>query len=563
MDKNIKSDFKKKFALMLDFFKLRKLLVLFTFVIFAINASASIISPVYLGKLIDTFKNKSKFDLSQVLSGGKEFLFLFSIIIICQIISGILNSYLKKESGIHYQELILGKILMLPYLKLIEYRTAYLQSRWISDSMNLSNFYGENLFEILKNILIIIFGIGVSLYILPKFSLFVIVFIAIVSICVFGISRYLIKQLKKYLEEFSTLSGKVNETIAGVIELKIMGFIDLFKTIISSNIKSTANRYFSIQIKALIIFAFINLFIFSGFFGILIYFGFMLANNEVTVGTAIGFIAVIFFIIRSLSSLVSGINKLNTSFASLNRTAELFELKLKPLEKNEKTKIDKNLKPIQSITLKNIWFKYKVEANYIIRNFSYKFKKGNVYALTGESGVGKSTLIKILMGIIEADKGTILINDVYLNDEIIPLFWNKIGYLSQDPFLFKGKLVDNLKPLVEEKSDESHLKKAFCDSGLENLESIYKIEVEEGGKNFSGGERRRIALARAFIKKVDILILDEPTSQVDQKREKIMMNSIISFARKGKIVIIIAHSHFTLDLADEIIDLSLLKKKNS
>jgi ABC-type multidrug transport system fused ATPase/permease subunit len=560
MDKNVKSELKRKIVLMLDFFKLRKSLVFFTFVIFLINASASILSPVYLGKLIDTFKNKGKFDLSLILNGGKEFLLLFAIIIVVQILSGILNAYLKKESGIHYQELILDRILMLPYLKLIEYRTAYLQSRWISDSVNLSNFYGENLFGIIKNILIIIFGIGVSLYILPKFSLFVVVFIGIVSICIFGISRYLIKQLRNYLEEFSTLSGKVNETISGVVELRVMGFIDLFKTIISSSIKSTANRYFSIQVKALTIFAFINLFIFGGFFGILIYFGFMLTSNKITIGTAIGFIAVIFFIIRSLGSVASSVNKLNTSFASLNRTAELFDLKLKPWGKDKK-KTDEDLKSIQCIALKDIWFKYKVKSDYIIRNFNYKFERGNVYALAGESGVGKSTLIRILMGIVKADKGTILINDIPLTDETIPLFWTKIGYLSQDPFFFKGKLLDNLKPTCEEKLDETHLIKVFHDSGLGNLESISEIEVEEGGKNFSGGERRRIALARAFIKEVDVLVLDEPTSQVDGKAEKIMMNSIISFAREGKIVIIIAHSHFALDNADEVINLSLFKEK--
>ena len=106
------------------------------------------------------------------------------------------------------------------------------------------------------------------------------------------------------------------------------------------------------------------------------------------------------------------------------------------------------------------------------------------------------------------------------------------------------------------------LKKAFKDSGINRMDLSGDIEVEEGGKNFSGGEKRRISLARVFIKNPDVLILDEPTSQVDKVTEETILNSIVSFARTGKIVIIIAHSEFALQKADEEIDLTILKGLN-
>lgn len=136
------------------------------------------------------------------------------------------------------------------------------------------------------------------------------------------------------------------------------------------------------------------------------------------------------------------------------------------------------------------------------------------------------------------------------------MFWESIGYLSQDPFLFKGQLIENLCPEIEKLNEES-IKKALIKAGLK-FEEFSNKEIEEGGKNFSGGEKGRISLARVFLKEPDVLILDEPTSQIDPKTEELIMNSIAHFAREGKIAIIIAHRTSTLEKVDEVINMEIL-----
>lgn len=554
---------KQSTAVLFDFYKKRKPLVISVVFMFFVKSLASIIAPLFLGKLVDTFSTEKALNLDVLVKNGKEFIVIFSLLLLIQITAGIFQAYLKKESLIHYQNFIFDKILQLPYLQLVKFRTAYLQSRWGSDSLNLASFYGDNLFEILRSFIILLLGITAAVYISPVFSLSILVFLVVIGTPMIFVTRYLIKQLKKYLEKFSTLSGKVNEIIGGIFELKIMGFMKFFKDNIKQNIKDTANHNFYIQMKGLILLSLIlSIFVFAGFFGTLIYFGYLLATNQITIGSAVAYVAISFFVMKSVTSLINGVNRFNNTFASLNRTIELVNLPPAKDELSPAYKHPGKIETIKNIELRNIWFKYDIMNDYVLRNFSYRFERGKVYALSGKSGIGKSTLIKILMGVIPAEQGTIFINGKSLDEYTIPALWKKLGYLSQDPFLFKGNMKENLVPGngnhfgLEE--DDMTIKKALEDSGLDQMQIDLSrdIEVEEGGKNFSGGEKRRISLARVFIKDPDVLILDEPTSQVDKVTEEIILNSIVSFARSGKIVIIIAHSELALQKADEEINLA-------
>ncbi len=537
----------REFFIIKNFLKKKRFLIFFAFLLYTIHSFTTISVPVYLGKLIDFFKEKD-IDINSIIRNGRLFLGLFTLLIVAQIASGILIAYLNKEARIHYQNLILEKILKLPYLQQIRFRTAYLQSRWVEDSLNISSLFGEILFGMIKNLLIILFGIGIALWLSMKFSLLVLLFIILMTTGTLFISKYLIKQFKKYMEDFSTLSGKVNETISGIVELKVMGFLKIFQKTIKEEIRRISERFFSIQFKGLVFLSFMTLVIFGGFLGILMYFGFLLARADMTIGTAIGYIAIIFIIIKSLTDLISQINGLNRVFASLKRTSELIVLP----EENGTYLMKRDFERIENIELRNVWFRYEMNAEYLLKGFSYKFENGKVYAITGKSGIGKSTLVKIILGIIPAEEGEILVNGEPLKKERIPSLWERIGYLSQDPFLFKGTLLENLSPL-EDNLGEERIRKALQRSGVSLDDFLERMEIEEGGKNLSGGERRRLSLARAFLKEPDVLILDEPTSQIDQETEKLITKSISSFARDGKIVIIIAHRATTLEKADEVI----------
>ena len=533
---------------MKEFLKRGKCLIFFAFLLYIINSMATISAPLYLSKLVDFFKGK-KIGLNSIITNGTWFLGLYALLMVTQIASSVLLAVINKKARIHYQSLILDKILKLPYLQQIKYRTAYLQSRWVEDSLNISSLFGENLFGLMKNILTILFGIGIAFWLSLKFSIMILVFIALIGTGLILVSKYLTKKFKKYIEDFSNLSGNVNETITGIVELKVMGFLKIFEKNIKEKIKAISGSFLSIQIKGLLLLSFITILLYGGFLGILMYLGFLLTSEKMSIGASIGYIAIIFIIIKSLSGLTNQINGLNRVFASLERTSELIAM-----EEDLPYQEGKEIERIESIEVNDLWFRYHIDQEYLIKGFSHKFEKGKVYAITGKSGVGKSTLLKIILGIIPANHGEIYVNGKRLKKEDIACFWKRIGYLSQEPFLFKGKLTENLYPF-NDKLDEGKLAKALQMAGISFNGSLSGGVIEEGGKNLSGGEKRRLSLARAFIKEPDVLILDEPTSQIDKETEELILESIHSFARNGKIVILIAHSSKASEIADEIIEM--------
>lgn len=531
------------------FFKEKKRLILFSLFLFLLNAFLTVLFPIYLGKMIDIIK--SNFQLQFIIKYGKKFFLLFVFLFVIQIISAFVLAKLKMNSRIYYQDQIFNKIINLPYLQQIKLRTAYLESRWSQDSLNISSFFGENLFSIISNCLVIVFALVASFFISKGFSLVLLFFLITISVILMLISRYLVRQLKKYLEDFSNLSGKVNETISGIVELRIMGFLDTFKNLIRGDIKDISMKYFRIQIKSLFFTSILSLLVFGGLFMILLYFGALISSSKITVGNAIGYIAIIFLFFKSVTNLTSQINNLNQVLASIKRTSELILLPEKNLILSE----GNDVKPIVTIEVKDVWFRYDEKTEYILKGISYRFELGKIYAIAGKSGIGKSTLIKTILGIIPISRGQILVNDQFLSDDRIPGFWSKIGYLSQDPFLFKGSLKENLSYFGKQ-FDKNQIRKALAQAGIAEEHFHEKTEIEEGGKNLSGGERRRVSLARVFLKQPDLLILDEPTSQVDLQTEELINQSILSFAKEGKMVLIIAHSASTLNIADEIIQLN-------
>ncbi|MCM8804418.1 MAG: ATP-binding cassette domain-containing protein [Candidatus Omnitrophica bacterium] len=273
-----------------------------------------------------------------------------------------------------------------------------------------------------------------------------------------------------------------------------------------------------------------------------------------TIGVSISYIGILFIVFRALTGLINQINGLNRILASVTRTNEILNAPSDPSH----FFIKKNIEKIESIKLEDIYFKYRDDNEYLIKGFSYEFEKGVLYAIKGRSGIGKSTLIRLILGIIPPEKGKIFVNEYPLNEVRLYSFWEKIGYLPQEPFLFKGTIVENLSPNFQIKEDM--IRKAMLKAGLNPIVFQNK-NIEEGGKNLSGGEKRRISLARAFLKEPDVLILDEPITYIDMETEKIIIESILATAKEGKIVIAVTHNQNILNNADKIIDIDIVRQE--
>lgn len=208
------------------------------------------------------------------------------------------------------------------------------------------------------------------------------------------------------------------------------------------------------------------------------------------------------------------------------------------------------------LVLKNIEYRYKTREKKVFDNLSLKISKGDFVGIIGNSGTGKTTLLDIIVGLIQQDKGEILIDGISINNKIEA--WQKcIAYVPQNVTLIDGTIKENviLGEMFSEKLLQRCLQLANLDCYVNNLPNNYETGIGENGAMLSGGQRQRLGIARALYREPDILVLDEATSALDIDTEKNIMESILKL--KGEITIIaVAHRLSTLEKCDFIIDLN-------
>ena len=213
--------------------------------------------------------------------------------------------------------------------------------------------------------------------------------------------------------------------------------------------------------------------------------------------------------------------------------------------------VKKKIKAEQEIIIDKIDFSYRKELK-LLHNFSMNINKGECIAITGQSGCGKSTISKLLLGLYKVENGMIWIDgQPYLKINNMEIR-QKIAYVPQEPYLFNDSIKENIrigKLNATDEEIENAAKIAHAHEFIMKFENGYETMVGERGNKLSGGERQRIAIARAIIKDAPIILLDEATSALDNESEQFVNESLKSLINK-KTIIMIAHRPSTIALAD-------------
>jgi ABC-type bacteriocin/lantibiotic exporter with double-glycine peptidase domain len=202
---------------------------------------------------------------------------------------------------------------------------------------------------------------------------------------------------------------------------------------------------------------------------------------------------------------------------------------------------------IRSISIEGVGFHYGQVT--VLDGVSLEVKRGEFLGIEGHSGRGKTTLLNILLGFVEEGTGQVKINGVAAGPAERKRFRGRIAYVKQQPFILHDSILVNIT-LQEQGYDEERLKNAVALSGLDDL--VRKLPdglqttVTENGKNISGGQRQRIAIARALYKEADLILLDEPFSELDEAAEERLLRRFVQLAAAGKMVIMITHNKASL-----------------
>jgi ABC-type bacteriocin/lantibiotic exporter with double-glycine peptidase domain len=208
---------------------------------------------------------------------------------------------------------------------------------------------------------------------------------------------------------------------------------------------------------------------------------------------------------------------------------------------------------IDSIQLRDVRFQY--DHNLVLNNFSFCIERGDFSIITGQSGVGKTTILHLLLGFLTPHGGKVLINKKTVGKEEIMHYRSRISYVKQQPFLIHDTLLQNIT-LQTGSYNIERLQHAMEISGLDKIieswpERMNKM-ITENGKNISGGQRQRIAIARALYKDFDMIILDEPFSELDEESQSLLLIKLKKLAATGKMIVLVTHDKSSLSFANKI-----------
>ena len=413
-----------------------------------------------------------------------------------------------------------------------------------------------NAFGILAEILIqlinSLFYISFSLYLSWQFGFFAILTGSIFLLISNKMNKIISNTSRRLVKESKFLTQL---TIQFVLSFKYIISVNKLN-IIDQKVKNSINTISESQIRILLATGLLQAI--REPFAIIFVLTFISINSLVFGSPIASLLASAVFFYKSISSITLlqlNRQKLNEKIGSLEMVNSELKMSLLNREKNSSKKIDTFSKDLR---FKNISYFYPNTQKQILKKINLKINKNTTIAIIGESGSGKTTLVDLITLINKPTSGDIFIDGIHHNKLDLKTWRDKIGYLSQEPFLYSDSILNNVTlkskfdDFIDKKLLIDCLKKANIYEFVESLPEKYNTFVGEGGMILSGGQKQRLCIARELYKKPNLLILDEATSSLDRNSEFEIQKSISSVKNEITFVII-AHRLETIKNADKII----------
>ena len=376
---------------------------------------------------------------------------------------------------------------------------------------------------------------------------------ALVSYIIIGIilpiisSKLLSDTGVRYRKSFASFNSYYLDSIKGVNDIVLNNAMKVRNKEVNSKsdelLAETKKLKHKSGITEAISYAFVSL----SLIGVLILGLYLSDKNIITIPKMIMGLVAIFGSYGPVIALSALPQNLTQTFASGDRVLDLLEEKPVVREIND----GKNFSFLD-LKVNNLSFKYD-EAS-VLNNVNLEVKRGQIVALVGPSGCGKSTLLKLLLRFYEINSGDILYNNISINDINTSSLLDNVTLVSQQTYLFDDTIKENIKIAKYDATDEEIIeaaKKASIHEFIESLPDKYDTKVGQLGDNLSAGEKQRIGLARAFLSNAPLILLDEPTSNVDSINEGIILKSLKD-QKENKSIILVSHRESTTAIADRI-----------
>ncbi|MCL2125798.1 MAG: ABC transporter ATP-binding protein/permease [Oscillospiraceae bacterium] len=467
-----------------------------------------------------------------------------------------LSMIIRRDCFVHLQKL------QLAYHNVNS--VGYLIGRVMSDTERISSMISWGFSGLVESILFLFFSITFMLILSPKLAIILIIVIPAAGIIAWIFQRKIIVISRRVRELNSKITGSYNEGITGSKTSKTLVIEDLnsaeFSTL-SNNMRRESIR--SSRLNALMMPMVMSLG--SIALSIVLYRGGTLVGKQLLdfgiisafVTYAVSTIEPIVWVSGVISEMVSAQVGIERVTGLLNEPITIVDLP-EVIKKYGDTFDPKreNWEPVLGgVSFENVWFKYPDGDEYVLEDFSLDIPSGTTVAIVGETGAGKSTIVNLACRFYEPTEGRVLIDGRDSRERSQLWLHSSLGYVLQDPHLFSGTIIDNIRYGRLDATDEEVMAAASlvsADTIATRLPDGFSSDVGEGGDNLSTGEKQLVSFARAVLADPPIFVLDEATSSIDTETERLIQNAI-SHMLKGRTSFIIAHRLSTIVRSDLIL----------
>jgi ABC-type multidrug transport system fused ATPase/permease subunit len=402
--------------------------------------------------------------------------------------------------------------------------------------------------QIITQAALIILAITAILLYKPGIFLLLLIILVPPIIAVFYLLKKKLRSAKTFIKKSSDKSLQyLQEALAGFVESNIFNKNEFFLNRYLNYQREFTNYHTDLLVAQGIPARLIEIFALFGLF-IVIAFSKWTGNTDNNMLITIGaFMAAAYKIIPGIVKILN----INGQIQTYSHTVdELVRDKERSFEKEPERK------SIQAIQFKNVSFGFKSEC--LFSGLNLDARTGEFVGISGLSGRGKTTVVNLMLGFLTADAGEVLVNDKPASNAGLQQYWPSIAYVKQQTFLIHDTISRNIT-LSSKSADNERFQEVIRASGLSELINSLAAGAEtvimENGKNISGGQRQRIAIARALYKNADLIILDEPFNELDEKSEHCLLNHFKQLSETGKIIILITHDTNSLSFCHKIVSL--------
>ncbi|WP_421806492.1 ABC transporter ATP-binding protein [Flagellimonas sp.] len=527
----------------------KRKLVLLGLLLIAISKAASFVAPIASKHLIDDVIVNKDVDMLKYLVAGVMF-----AIFVQAVTSFLLTKILSVQAQYLISELraqVQKKVLALPVRFFDNAKSGALVSRIMSDVEGVRNLIGTGLVQLVGGIITAV----VSLILLMDISVFMTLFtfipltiFAIIALKAFKIIRPIFRNRGKINAE---VKGRLTETLGGirvikgfnaekqeeeVFEVGVERLYENVKKSLTTTAFMTSSSTFLLGVATTSVMG----------FG-----GYKIIQDTLTVGEFVEFTVLLGLMIAPIVQMSSVGSQLTEALAGLDRTEELMNLEEESDEENRTILLD-HVEGRMSFS--DVRFSYEADKE-VLHGISFDVAPGQVIALVGSSGSGKSTIAGLAASFLNPDSGIITIDGHDLSKVNLNSFRQHLGVVLQDDFLFEGTIRENIlfpRPNASEEKLMEAVKAAYVDEFTDRFDKGLDTLIGERGVKLSGGQRQRIAIARAILADPKILVLDEATSSLDTESEALIQKSLGELT-KGRTTFVIAHRLSTIRKADQIL----------